>query len=434
MPDAPAAAPTSAPAEHTDALSWMNDDANFAADSPAAQQVYDLPPDDGRPRAAPLAPEQPDREVLGKEEVKPGEKTAREALTEQLTGKDAEGEPGYTQDETGRWHRPDGAFADAKEVEAIETVLAEGKEGAKPDGAAAQADKPEKTATKSKQPIGDVQVYDKDGNVVAELPELAITYAADGKKLEKIPLDKLIRKAQLGEYNEQREQESLANRTKAEQSSARIADLEAAVAQYTRFFDQALDDEQFYLAARQQRALSQTPQAIAAQKDQEIAALRASYEGKEQQRQIDAYTSQHVAPRLNALVARLPNDPLVHSAFRGEVAHLTEHLKVNGKIPPQRFPEVVRLMDTVLDQWVDSVAQSRQTADDSEKKALRHQVEAAKVALTLAKKTQARAMKPQGASGSIRESPKPPPPPKSAEEANERMFEQIERDYGGGSR
>jgi hypothetical protein len=64
----------------------------------------------------------------------------------------------------------------------------------------------------------------------------------------------------------------------------------------------------------------------------------------------------------------------------------------------------------------------------------RHQVEASKVALTLAKKVAARRMAPKGTAGALRETPKPLPAPQTAEEANDRMFAQIERDFGGGPR
>jgi hypothetical protein len=40
-------------------------------------------------------------------------------------------------------------------------------------------------------------------------------------------------------------------------------------------------------------------------------------------------------------------------------------------------------------------------------------------------------MAPKGRAGALRETPKPLPAPKSAEEANDRMFAQIEQQFGG---
>ncbi len=74
--------------------------------------------------------------------------------------------------------------------------------------------------------------------------------------------------------------------------------------------------------------------------------------------------------------------------------------------------------------------QSRATAETKETSALRQQVTLTKVKLALAKKTQQRAMAPHGRPGALREKPAALPPPRSADEANDRMFAQIERDYG----
>ncbi|GEM_PF-4266031 len=428
MPDAPSTA-GQAPA---DALAWMNDDANWKHDSPAARELFhDI--DDPKPGAA--VPTTPIGTSDGLADATNSDTTARDELAELLETESAVGEAGYSQDEHGKWHRPDGAFADAKEIEAIEAVLAE--QAAPPAGkssgpAPASAGAAPETATgKSKQPIGDVVVYGADGKPLEALPALAVTYAANGKTLEKVPLDKLIRKAQLGEYNEQREQDSLAARQAAEQARAQLADLTAHNQQYAAFFERVLADDAFYQTAKASFAAQHTPEALLAAKDAEIAAIHRQQQESQTRAQSEAFVAQHIAPRITGLAQSLPQDDVTQKAFYGQIALLTAPLLVNGKVPPQRLPEVVRIIDTVLTPWAEQIVQSRAATDDREKATLRRQVEAAKVALTLAKKREARVIAPQGRPGPTRDTPAAPPPPRSAEEANERFFAQLDKRYAG---
>lgn len=440
MADAPAAAPaapSTAPA--TDALSWMNDDNNFKTGSPAEQQAYDLPTTD-RPHSRPvvenmdgLTGESPgSAEKLGGEQTKSGEKTAREALAEQLgtkadTEKEAAAEvPGYTLDETGKWHRPDGAFADSDEVKAIEDVLA--AEGGKMAPTSSAPDAPKQPATK--QPIGDV-VITAGGKAVDGIPDLKITYKADGKTLENVPLDKLIRKAQLGEYNAQREADIEQRQQQFLGAQQRMADLEAANKQYEEHYAQILTNEAFYRAAQQQLINQQSPEARLAESQRQLQVVAQQQTEQAKRNEATAYVQQHIAPRINQIAAMLPQDEVMQSAFYGKMALLTTPYMVNGKVPVERLPDVVRIIEGPLTQWAEQVGLSRSAEAAAELKQARQQVEATKVALTLAKKQAARNMAPRGRAGAIRETPKPLPAPKTAEEANDRMFAQIEQQYSG---
>lgn len=434
-------APTEVPAgvisgtpKGSDATNWMDDPANWQTDSKAAQQVFELPQGtpgkDGKPptQGLPGREGEPGPELGG--EAKRGEETAREALERELGQA-----PTFTQDEKGRWHRPDGSYASATEVDRAEAIKAEEERGVSPPAPAAEVEaeaaKKAEAKQKARQPIGEVAIYDAEGNEV-EFPEVMVTYKANDRTLEKVPLDKVIRMAQFGAYNEQRERESVSSRQEAEAARARIADLESANSQYEQYMSRLMQDEGFRVAAITQFQQLNTPEARLAAKDQEIQQIRQDQQQKEAQATAQGYVQREVAPRINALLAQLPqDDEVLITAFQGKTAYLTDHLKVNGQIPPQRLPEVVRLIDTVLGPWVESVTQGRKTADSKALESAKREVEAAKIALTLEKKKQQRAMMPQGRAGPLREAPKPLPEPKSAEEANQRLFDHLDAAYGG---
>lgn len=433
-PAAPSTAPSSQPA--TDALSWMNDDANFRPGSEAEQKAYELPTPE-RP-ALPsikstdgLTGATDDPEKLGSDALTVGEKSARDALAEQMGHKEGtkEGEeaaePGYSQDETGRWHRPDGAFADQNEIDAITELLAEGGNPTAPAPAAAAADKP----AASKQPIGDV-VIQQDGKPVEGIPPLTFTYKADGKTLENVPLDKLIRKAQLGEYNAQRDQQAESARSQFEATRTRLSEVEQANQQYEQWFNRIFTDPQFRAQAEADFARAQSPEARLQASQQQLAAIAQQQAAEASRNEATAFVQQHIAPRINALSASLPQDELTQKAFYGEIALLTTPMLVNGRVPPERLPEVVRLIEARLTPWAESVMQSRSQSESAAVTKLRQQVTAQQVALTLAKKAQARRLAPQGRTGALRESPKPLPAPKTAEEANAQMFARIEHQFG----
>lgn len=432
-PVAAPAAPSAAPA--TDALSWMNDDSNFAADSPAAQKAFDLPTPARGPRPVledldGLTGEKPGTgEKFGDEQTKAGEKTAREALAEQLgtqTGTEKEGaaaEPGYTQDEKGRWHRPDGAFADADEVAAVEEVLAGGRDPAKPGSVAPAA---EKTGS----PIPGVVIL-SDGKPVETVPALTFTYKANGKTYENVGLDKLIRKAQWGEGAERQAEEAASARQQFEATRGRLAELEAANKQFEDYYAKVLTDEAFYRASQQQLIQQQSPEARLAESQRQLQVIAQQQQEQTARNQATAYVQVNIAPHLDRIAASLPQDDVTQNAFYGKTAFLITPYLVNGRVPPDRLPDVARVIAGPLSEWAEQLVATRTESATAETAQLRKQVEATKVALTLAKKQAARSMAPKGRAGALRETPKPLPAPKSAEEANERMFASIEQQFGG---
>src|SRR6185312_5783278 len=155
-------------------------------------------------------------------------------------------------------------------------------------------------------------------------------------------------------------------------------------------------------AARQQHAMINTPEARLANRERELVAIEQQRQEAFQRQQSEAFVAQHIAPRINGLATSLPQDDVTQSAFYGKVAALTAPYLVNGRVPPDRLPEVVRIIDTALTPWAESLVQSRAATETKEKQELRQQVTAAKVALALAKKTQQRALAPQGRAGALR--------------------------------
>ena len=437
MPDAPAAAPaapSAAPSTATDALSWMNDDANFRPGSEAEQKAYDLPTPD-RPALPSLKPvdgltgEGEAAEVLGKDALTAGEKSARDALSEQLGTKEGTEEPGYTQDEKGRWHRPDGAFADQNEIDAIGELLAEGGNPAEPaKGAPAETPKaPEQAGA-----VPGVVIL-SEGKPVEGVPKLTFSFKADGKSYENVPLDKLIRQAQWGYAPERHAQEATSARQQFEATRTRLAEVEQANKQYDEFYTRVLTDEQFYRQSQQALIQQQSPEARLAESQRQLQVIAQQQQEQTARNEATAYVQANIAPQLDRIAKSLPQDEVTQSAFYGKTALLIQPYLVNGRVPPDRLPDVARVIEGSLGQWAEQLTATRTESESAAKSTDRHKVEAMRVALTLAKKEQARKLAPQGRAGALRESPKPLPAPKTAEEANAQMFARIERDFGGGA-
>lgn len=343
----------------------------------------------------------------------------------------AAADAGYVQDTDGNWHRPDGTFADAEEVAAITDVLA-GKDGKPVTPAAPDAAAPEVAAAstaepiKTTQPIGEVGVFDADGEEFEGIPNVSVTYKANGKTLEKVPLDKLIRKAQLGEYNEQRENEALQVRHEAEQIRSTVAQKDQTIQELSAWFERVMQgDDALVIAARQNFAVSNSPEARAQAAEAALAAERSN-----QQRQTDVarsvqFVAQEIGPRMDALAAQFPQ--LDKEVLLGRLAILTAPLRVNGAVPQGRLPQVVQIIEQSLTPWAENKAQSLRTVESEAVRDANRKVTSAQIQAALAKKQAARVLSTRnGTASPLREPPKPVAPPKTASEAQDQLLASID--------
>lgn len=309
----------------------------------------------------------------------------------------AEGE--YHLDPQGRLHRPDGTFASADEVEAFKEVT-----GA-PVAPAPETQAPDAPKANTIKPQGFIAT-DAEGNPLEELPDLRVTYTANGKERKNVPLNTLIRQAQDAVYNKEIQDEAIQSRQVIAETQRLAQEYEQAFQQLNDYTTRLLSDEAFLVQALQTFSQQNTPEA-------QLAALRAENEalrtGQTARSAHDA--ARPVVERIASSVSQIHQQypDVTEDEVLGRFNRLTSHLLVGGQLPPDRLADVERIVATDLAHWAQAThveraesraQQTKQTADAQQR------VKAEQIKAALAKRTLARAVAPKnGQAPQLRESP-----------------------------
>lgn len=321
---------------------------------------------------------------------------------------------------------PDTEAPDSPLVPDEDVVEGEPEAEAEPAAEAAkdpEAEKEPEPAVEKPKPITDFVVYDAEGAV--EIPALELEFKANGQT-RKMPLDKVVRLAQSGFYNEELQEQVREFREKEPVLAQRVEEAEALARRQAALIQEVMTDEEKYLARREQFQQAQSPEARAARAEARLRETEQRVMQIESQRSIDAFLSS-VGPRVDALVAEHPTVSEEEAA--GWLAPQLKRLERHGVIPPERLRDVERLVTEDLAIWLGQRHESRtaKQAQEAETRKLslrKVQVEAAK-----AKQQAARAVAPTRTATSGATSPREPTkPPASAREAADEFFR---REMGG---
>lgn len=367
-PAAPTPAPTPAPAEQPKSLNDI-----FGASDDQWAKDLGLQKPEPAPESAAATPETPAPET-------------KQETPEPEAKPEAEGE--YHLDPQGRLHRPDGTFASADEVEAFKEVT-----GA--TVAPAPEAIPEAPKTGVVKPQG-FSAFDAEGNPIEELPDIRVTYTANGKERKNVPLNTLIRQVQDATYKTELQDEAIQSRQVIAEERRARAEYEQAFQRLNDYTTRLLSDEQFLVQALQQYASHNTPEA---QVDALRAELEALKSGQTARSTHDA--ARPVVERIASSVAQIHQQfpEVTEDEVLGRFNRLTSHLLVGGQLPPDRLADVERMVATDLAHWAqathaeraESKAQVTKQTTEAQQRVKAEQIKAA-----LAKRTLARAVAPKG--------------------------------------
>lgn len=215
--------------------------------------------------------------------------------------------------------------------------------------AEAKADDSEKDAsTVTDAPdAGKFRVRGEDGSFV-EAPSIKVEFRV-GEKVYTKDVGSLVRMAYDGvagqkavAQNKQYEAEVIPRlQFEANQRIQQLtADYEAQVALNAAIL--ADETGETWAKNHEQFAKAQSPQAVAERAQQEAASLRQSMAEQQAQQYTANIYATHIQPALNDVAQQCP-DVSDHTKA-GIIADLTKDLLVAGRIPPQRFPELVQRM------------------------------------------------------------------------------------------
>lgn len=266
--------------------------------------------------------------------------------------------------------------ADVEEVPA-ETVPtdSEGSEaGAAPEAPAAtdQVEVPKA----ERQLMTEFKVLDQEGEL--EIPEIEIEFKAKGE-VRKLPLDHVVRLAQFGFANEEREQQVIAAKRFVSEAQQKEVEFQKLVQQYEGYYDKIFNDPAFYEEARLAYLNQNSPEARAQRAEQQLQQISVARQNEQEKKVIAGFVEQTVMPAMSRL---LSENPLVNeNELIGRYTALTAPLLVNGRVPLTRLREVAHLVQSDLSTWAQQTQYERTLAKQtSERQAAKatQQVAAAK--------------------------------------------------------
>lgn len=258
---------------------------------------------------------------------------------------------------------------------------------------------PEPTPERAK-PIVEYKAFDKDGEI--EIPEdVTFTYEANGKTRENVPADRLVRLAQMGEYNVEREQRVTQAQQVVQEKDQLIAQRDQQIAQYDAWFEQVLADPAFRQRALENYEEQHTPEARLARAEEALRERDTRERAQSEAQQDAAFVETHLTPRVTQLLEQNPSVPF--EEVYGQFNILIAPYMVRGIVPRQHLPTVKQIIDTDLAHWVRQKAEQREL----DKQRVTNREAAARTEVTLAKRRLVRATKPAA--------PAAPAPAKSTE-------------------
>lgn len=293
----------------------------------------------------------------------------------------------------------------------VEEAVADGEPGEKevePEGEAEPKEEPKKEESKAY----DFKVFDKEGEL--EVPEdLTFTFTANGKVRENVPLPNILKLAQMGYYNHEREQEVKQKESAAEAAVQERDQLQATLADALTRIRRMLTEPDYYDSFRDAFNEYNTPDQRAARAEQEAQRAREMLAQQQEVMTVAQAIQSHFIPAAESL---LRENPLVSDTeLHGRFSILVAPLLVNGRLPAERIPYVMNLLQNDLATWVRAVNVER--AEGEAKKA--KSVERARTDAALLKRQVARVVKPAGGPGPEKSNQ---PEPKSAKDWFEQRF------------
>lgn len=297
---------------------------------------------------------------------------------------------------------------------AVEEAVAMGDDTFElPEGfvAPAKADRQLKTQFK---------LLDKDGTEL-EVPEVMIAFKANGKD-RSATLDHVVKMAEWGVYNQEREQQWETKLRQADQTQQNYQQLVSYARQLEAEKDALLSDDSAYLRAKARHDALNTPQALAERARMETQQAREQLQVTQIHAQGAQFFNAELVPAINTITKSLP---LVSDEEIGaKMLLITERFKVQtsygGVIPPQQYDAIRQALLTDVVPWAqqlnDAREQDRSAAlkeSTTKTKQAEQSARTAQIDAQKAKSLVGRVTRPGARGGSqstsTREQPKPAP-------------------------
>lgn len=260
-------------------------------------------------------------------------------------------------------------------------------------------------------------LYDDEGEV--EVPSLMVEYKANGK-VRKDRLDQVVKLAQWGVYNEERDKKAQAIEQEYQQTLAAAQQMEQIVAEREAQMERLLQDDNFLDAVRDAYLAENSPEKRAERAEQQVSNLRIQQQMESISRTGEQFLQQEIEPAVRMITSALPHVSSEEINSRLEMV-MQAHADIgpNGApyVPPSRYDAIRQYIVEDLALWAQMVNAKRDQPATSQKAAIQAELDKARIEAQKAKNLVGRATKPTGTSGKLADGPKASKAPATVDDA-----------------
>ncbi len=308
-----------------------------------------------------------------------------------------EGEPSQDADAETEANTEDSDGSDGGDV--APEGEAEKPEGEGEDEGAEGEDKGEQADDKpaeEKKPLAPFTAVAKDGKPVAA-EDVRVTFRAAKREFKDVPLDKLVRMAQSGGYNEQLQGEVDALRGEVPELRQHNEELVQALEDQRALNLKLLDDDDYLLQLRERRAAELTPEARASRAEARAAEVERRAALAETQRAGVAFYQTEIQPKLEQVIQAHTHNgkpTITEDELFGKFTRLVGPLTRNGTVPQSQWRKVAEIVANDILPWADQLHETRVAALREVESKSAVEVQKAKRETAETKRKVARAMSP----------------------------------------
>lgn len=248
---------------------------------------------------------------------------------------------------------------------------------------------------------------DADGEV--EIPALIVEYKANGK-VRQDRLDQVVKLAQFGVYNEEREQKVRQSEQQALQLQRERDELTKLIDEREAQLERILSDEDFFLSVREAYQQENSPERRAERAEREIQNLKVQSQLADITRQGQAFYESEVSPAIRLIADALPS--VTPAELEERMAYAMQlHAQVgpNGQpyLPASQFDAARQYIVNDLAIWAQMThARRSEPATSPQLEQAQQAVAKAQVEAQKAKRAVGQATKPVGRAGATPAKPK----------------------------
>lgn len=208
-----------------------------------------------------------------------------------------------------------------------------------------------------RKPMTQFKMYDPDGEL--EIPlDVEIELKGNGK-VHRLPLDHVVRLAQFGFSNKEREEQVQAAKHFVAEAQQKEVQFQQTVQNYEGNIERLLNDPIYYEEVRQRYLQENTPDARATRAETALAQERSRQAETYAQQTVQGFVQSVLVPTTERLLQE--HNTVTEAELIGQYTKMTAPLLVNGRVPLNRLQAVQQMVERDLTEWVQATHLERQS-------------------------------------------------------------------------